>query len=87
MNCKFCRDAIEEGRLSLGLTCCFKCANKGFGQQPRYRGAIIYAHKTGGEIQIMSQEAFKDFRRLNPIGRHSGRGSGVHVVSKSTSCR
>jgi hypothetical protein len=87
MSCKFCRNVIEEGRLSIGLTCCLKCASKGFGQQPKYRGAVIYGHKTAGEIQIMSQEAFKDFRRLNPIGRYSGRGSGIHVVSKTTSCR
>ena len=85
MNCKFCRNVIGEGRLSLGFICCIECANKGLGQQPKYVGALIYSHKPAGEIQIMSQAAFKDFRRLNPIGRYAGRGSGVHVVSKSTS--
>ena len=87
MNYKFCHNPIEEGRLSGGLTCCLSCASKGFGQKPKYRGAVIYGHKTAGEIQVMSPEAFSEYRRFNPIGRYSGRGSGIHVVTKTTACR
>jgi hypothetical protein len=42
---------------------------------------MVFGHKTGGDCQIVSQENFADYRRLNPYGKLSGRGSGVHVVS------
>jgi hypothetical protein len=32
----------------------------------------------------VSADAFSDMRRLNPYGKNTGRGSGVHVVSKAT---
>ena len=40
--------------------------------------------KTNGTIQIVSEENFKDFRRYAPYGKNTGRGSGVHRMTKST---
>lgn len=45
---------------------------------------MIYGHKTAGEMQVVSVENFRDYRRLNPYGRHTGRGSGIHRVTKAT---
>ena len=45
---------------------------------------MIFDHKTGGECQVMSGEDFADYRRLNPYGRYTGRGSGVHVKTRPT---
>lgn len=42
---------------------------------------MVYGHKTAGDCQIVSEDNFKDYRRLNPYGKYTGRGSGVHVVS------
>ena len=52
--------------------------------EPRKKGIMVYGHKTGGDCQTVSQENFADYRRLNPYGKLSGRGSGVHVVSPKT---
>ncbi len=82
MKC-ICGKDIEPERLEYGLTVCKTCAFAGRGQR-RYKGAMIFDHKTGGECQVMSGEDFADFRRLNPYGRYTGRGSGVHVKTRPT---
>ena len=80
MNC-ICGREIEAVRVEYGYSVCSVCAKNGRGQQ-KYKGAMIFDHKTGGECQIMSGEDFADFRRLNPYGRYTGRGSGVHVKTR-----
>jgi hypothetical protein len=85
MNCCNCNSKVEEGRASLGLTVCLTCARNGVAQPDIKKGYQMYGHKTGDEICIVSKEAFADMRRLNPYGKNTGRGSGVHVVSKKTS--
>jgi hypothetical protein len=79
MNC-ICGRSIEQERIQLSLRVCKVCAHSGRGQSNR-KGIMIYGHKTAGECQIVSEDNFKDYRRLNPYGKYSGRGSGVHVVS------
>ena len=49
-------------------------------------GRMIYGHKTGAEIQILSPEQFANHRKYDPYGRYTGRGSGLHRVTKTTSC-
>jgi len=84
MNCKCCNNEIESGRLAIGLDVCKSCAFRGVSQVVR-KGAMIYSHKTAGEIQIMSSDSFKDYRKYNPYGKNTGRGSGLHRVTKTTS--
>ena len=81
MNC-ICGKEIEPIRVEYGYSVCASCAKAGRGDQPRYKGAMIFDHKTGGECQVMSGEDFADYRRLNPYGRYTGRGSGVHVKTR-----
>ena len=86
MKC-ICGKDIEPERVEYGLTkckaCAFAAASAGRDQE-RYRGAMIFDHKTGGECQVMSGDDFADYRRLNPYGRYTGRGSGVHVKTRPT---
>jgi hypothetical protein len=86
MKC-ICGKNIEPERQEFGLTTCKSCAfnsAKAGRDQERYRGAMIFDHKTGGECQVMSGDDFADYRRLNPYGRYTGRGSGVHVKTRPT---
>ena len=78
-----CGRAIELERIKFNLKVCKVCAHIGRGQTKR-KGIMVYGHKTAGECQIVSEDNFKDYRRLNPYGKYSGRGSGVHVVSPKT---
>ena len=88
MNCTSCNSQIEEARLEAvpDTTVCICCARKGIGQKPSVRGVMVFGHKTGGSIQILSQETYKEWKKYNPYGRYTGRGSGVHRMTKSTSC-
>jgi len=81
MKCN-CGNPIEQERLEFKLSTCVRCARSQ--PQERPRGIMLYGHKTAGEIQIVSQEAFQDYRKYNPCGRYTGRGSGLHRVSRST---
>jgi hypothetical protein len=38
-------------------------------------------------MQVVSPENFADYRKYNPYGRYTGRGSGIHRVTKTTSCQ
>jgi len=79
MKC-ICGTRVERERIEFGFRVCKSCAFNGK-SEPRKKGIMIYGHKTAGECQVVSQENFSDYRRLNPYGKLSGRGSGVHVVS------
>ena len=79
MDC-ICGKPVEPERVAFGLKVCKSCAFNGM-SEPRKKGIMIYGHKTARECQIVSQDNFADYRRLNPYGKLSGRGSGVHVVS------
>lgn len=69
-NCKCCGGLIEQGRLELDLPNCLSCA-KAIGVQKR-RGRMIYEHKTGGYIEVMSQESFKRNKKFfNRTGNRS----------------
>lgn len=85
MNCANCGCSIESERIALipNTRVCSACANQYIKLKPK-KGIMIYGHKTAGEMQVVSVENFRDYRRLNPYGRHTGRGSGIHRVTKAT---
>lgn len=86
MICITCNNSIEDERIEALPTTrvCSACARKGAEQKPKPKGVMIYGHKTAGAIQILSPENFAEHRRYNPYGKYTGRGSGVHRMSKST---
>ena len=84
-NCKFCKEEVEQPRIDiLNSFFCSKCALNI--KQVNRKGIMVYGHKTAGTIQIVSAESFKDYRKYAPYGRNTGHGSGIHRVSKTTSC-
>ena len=85
MICCNCNDIIEQERLDIvpNTRVCSLCARQ-YVNVPRPKGIMVWGHKTAGEIQIVSQENFSEYRRHNPYGRYTGRGSGIHRVTKAT---
>lgn len=87
MNCASCELPIEFERLEVlpQTLVCSACARAGMNQKSKPRGVMVFGHKTGGYIQVISEEAHKDWKKYNPYGKNTGRGSGVHRMTKSTS--
>lgn len=82
-----CGKPVEDERVSLlNSRICASCAQATQKNWEKPKGAMIWGHKTGAEIQILSPEQFANFRKYNPYGRNTGRGSGLHRVTKTTSC-
>jgi len=61
MNCG-CGNVVELPRLELGLTICKQCAFTGPDVE-RPRGRIVYGHKTGGEIEILSAQSWRENKK------------------------
>jgi hypothetical protein len=73
MNCRICNNSIEPERLSIlpNTVACSTCANKHKLGTPRL-GRMVFDHKTGGTLQIMSQELFNNTKMYyEPIGARS----------------
>ena len=73
MICRICNNNIEAERLEILPTtvACAGCANKHNLGAPRM-GRMIFDHKTGGTLQIMSAESFKNTREYyEPNGARS----------------
>jgi hypothetical protein len=63
MTCPSCSRRIEQGRADLGLALCLSCAQT----RPvtRYRGAMIYGHKTAGAVHLMAPDEFSRYKKLS----------------------
>ena len=69
--CQCCFGEIHPIRVEYGYRTCVRCSSNGAGQS-KYRGAMVYAHKTAGELLIMSEETFADFKvKTNRVGQSS----------------
>ena len=53
-----CGDPIEMGRVEMGLKKCLKCATRI--NEPKKMGRMVYYHKTGGEIELMTPETYNE---------------------------
>lgn len=83
-NCRLCKGEVEQARIDiLNSHVCSKCAQNV--KQSKVKGIMVFNHKTGGSVQVVNEESFQDYRRLAPYGRNTGRGSGLHRVTKTTS--
>lgn len=62
MTCPQCGGGMEQARHDLGLASCFSCAQA----RPitRYRGAMIYGHKTAATVCLMSPDEFSRYKKL-----------------------
>jgi len=62
LTCPSCYETVEPAREDLGLSTCFSCASSH--PVPRYKGAMVYAHKTGGTISLMAPDDYTRFKKL-----------------------
>lgn len=82
-----CGSIVEQERVELLNSCiCSLCAKQTQKNWQKPKGVMVWGHKTAAEIQILSPEQFANHRKYNPYGRNTGRGSGLHRVTKTTSC-
>jgi hypothetical protein len=83
-----CSRPVEPERVSLlNSRICAQCANLTQRNKPLPRGVMIWEGKTAPTIQILSQTQFDSHRYYNPYGKLTGRGSGLHRITKTTSCQ
>jgi len=80
-NCRLCSNAIEPERLNVlpNTVMCSVCANKHNVVKPR-KGIMVYGHKTGAEIQIMSASFYEETKKYYVP---NGARSAVKNFSKS----
>jgi hypothetical protein len=62
MICPSCLEPLHPERLNLGFHVCVSCAQAS--PVPRYKGAMIYGHKTAGAVALMSPDEFTYFKRV-----------------------
>lgn len=68
--CPRCHKPVEKARRDLDLVYCLACATST--PTPRYKGAMVYAHKTGASIELMSPDTHKDLQRYSRrVGQRS----------------
>jgi hypothetical protein len=89
MNCNCCNNQIELDRLEVlpNTKVCSSCARLGINQPSKYKGSMIWSQKTNPELQILTTNQFDEYRKYNPYGKNTGRGSGIHRITKTTSCQ
>ena len=56
-----CGNIVEEARVELNLKRCKQCAFSNDVERPK--GVRIWDHKTGGDIQVMSAESWRDNKK------------------------
>lgn len=77
--CSSCLSTYPQERQALGYSTCIKCT-----ATLPYRAGIHYAHKTAGDIDIMSNEQWNKYKRVTSrIGKHSSNMS--RTARQSTS--
>jgi hypothetical protein len=81
MICRMCNSIIEPERLEIlpNTVACSTCANKHKLGTPRL-ARMVFSHKTGAEIQIMSAQTFKATKSYY---EPNGARSAVKNFSKS----
>ena len=69
-SCKSCGGIVEQERAELGLPNCLGCAKR-IGAE-RYKGRMVYEHKTGGYIEVMPKESYEHNKKFfNRTGNRS----------------
>ena len=74
MNCVKCDKPIPEARLEAmpNATMCVPCLVAD-GDVPVPKGRMVFSHKTAGEIEILSSEAYERANAMDPRGYYKGR--------------
>jgi hypothetical protein len=73
--CLTCYKPFDETRHSLGYVNCVKCSNT----MP-VKAGLNYAHKTGGEVDIMPNQQWNKYRKL--VSRSGKRASNMSRTAR-----
>lgn len=58
-HCTSCGSEVEEERIELlDSHVCAACAQSGIAQPPIEKGVMVYDHKTGGQLHIVSEAGY-----------------------------
>jgi hypothetical protein len=57
-----CGNNVEEARVEYGFKNCATCAHQG-PDVSRPKGRMVYGHKTGAEIEILSAESWNENKK------------------------
>ena len=63
MKCSMCSSNVPQGRIDMGYTICVDCST-----EEKVSCHMIYPHKTGGYIQVVSKEQSDNLNRLDRRG-------------------
>lgn len=70
-NCINCGREVEKARVEFGFKNCSVCAHSG-PDVSRPKGRMVYSHKTGAEIEILSEESWNENKKyFTPNGARS----------------
>ena len=80
--CVRCNHLIEGERIKVlpETHICSVCARRT--AVAKNKGYMAYNDKTGADVQVVSPDEFAVYRKYQPYGRYTGRGSGVHAMSR-----
>jgi len=65
MNCSRCKNPIPQERLDVvpDATMCVSCLKKA-GDVPTKKGRLVFDHKTGGQLEVLSPKQFEAMQDL-----------------------
>ena len=76
-----CGNAVESARAELGLKICKSCAFAG-PDVPRPKGRMVYGHKVGGEIEILSASSWQENKKyFTPNNRSAVKNFSRNICS------
>ena len=76
IECSGCGSTMNAERFEMGYTICVKCST-----EEKKMGHVIYPHKTGGYVQVVDSETYKDLNRIDRRG-YKGKGPRQYKTFK-----
>lgn len=82
MKCNTCTNEVEQPRVEFGMKNCKACAFRSR-DVSRYKGSMVYDHKTSPSIQIMSADCWEEQKKYyKPQGARSAvKNFSKHICS------
>ena len=76
LECTACGSTMNPERHNMGYTICVNCST-----EEKKMGHVIYPHKTGGYVQVVDSETYKDLNRIDRRG-YKGKGPRQYKTFK-----
>ena len=76
IECSGCGSTMNPERFQMGFKVCVNCSI-----EEKKMGHVIYPHKTGGYVQVVDSETYKDLNRIDRRG-YKGKGPRQYKTFK-----